>query len=356
MQISEVGQLPFAPEWATIPGPDADVVLASRVRLARNLAGRPYPPGAGQPERADAQREILEAVREDLAGLFSPADSLDLEVHRLDPQVRSFLAERSLLDEPAPERILTTRDESLSLHLGSVDHLRIVAMSSGCSLPPTLARAREVDRILERRLTFAVAMDWGYLSSDITNSGTALRASTLSHVPALAMLDRLEAMSTGMEDSGYELVPFDPADPLGARSSGLCLLRNRKTLGWDEPTIIANLEEYTTALVHYERAARQELLAGRGDDIADTANRALSVLRFAQSLPAVEARSLLSSLRLGIVAGVVSGVSVETVTTLLIVNQDFHIEQRRAREGEGEERSIVRAKMLRTMLRVDHAD
>ena len=356
MQISEVGQLSFAPEWATVPGPDGDVVLASRARLARNLAGPPYPPSAAEADRSAAQKEILDAIRDELAGPFSPADSLDLEVHRLAPSVRSFLAERSLLDEPAPERILATRDESLLLHLGSVDHLRIVGMSSGSSLAQTLDRVREVDRALERRLNYAVAMDWGYLSSEITNLGTALRASTLSHVPALAMLDRLEAMSAGMEDSGYELVPFDAAESLGAWSSGLCLLRNRKSLGWDEPTTVANLDEYTRALVHYERAARQELLADRREDITDAANRALGVLRFARSLPAVEARSLLSSLRFGVVAGVVSGVAVETVTTLLIVNQDFHVEQRRAREGEGEERGMVRARMLRTMLRVDHAD
>ncbi len=357
MRTSEVGLLPIAPEWAAIPGPDGDVVLASRVRLARNLAGLPFPLCASEADRSAAVEEILHAVRDELAGTFVPEDSLDFELPRLGHLQRAFLSERSLLDDPPPLRIVTKRDESLVLQLASVDHLRIVAMSSGCSLTQALSRAREVDRALERRLNFAVAMDWGYLSSEITNLGTAMRVSVLVHVPALAMLERLEPMSSGMEGTGYELVPFDSAESLGPHGSALCLLRNRKTLGWDEPTTVANLEEYARALVHYERAARQELLAGRSDVISDTANRALSILRYARSLPAVEARSLLTSVRLGVVAGIVSGVAVETVTTLLIMNQDFHVEQRRAREGVGEsdDRGTVRARMLRTMLRADHA-
>jgi protein arginine kinase len=358
VRTSEVGLLPIVPEWAAVPGPDGDVVLASRVRLARNLAGFPFPQSASQADRAAAQQEIRSAIQDQLAATFSPGSSLDLEILGLSPSERSFLSERSLLDDPAPARILTTPDESLSLQLESIDHLRIVVTQGGFSLTEALSRAREVDRALERRLNFAVAMDWGYLSSEVTNLGTAMRVSALVHVPALGMLERLEAMSAGMEDSGYELVPFDATDSLGADGSALCLLRNRKTLGWDESTTVANLEEYARALVHYERAARQELLSGRGDDIVEAAERAFSVLRTARSLPAVEARSLLSSLRFGIVAGVVSGVAVETATTLLIMNQDFHVEQRCAREGAGvgEDRGTVRAKMIRTMLRVDHAD
>ena len=175
------------------------------------------------------------------------------------------------------------------------------------------------------------------------------------HVPALAALGGLAAMSSSMENPGYELVPFFADESLGgddeepALASSLCLLRNLTSLGSEEDAIVAKLEDYTSKLVHYERAARGELETAQSEDTADAANRALGILRFARSLSAVEARSLVSHLRLGVVAGLVTHVAVETVTTLLLANQDSHI-ARRTREGDGEDTDTVRARVFRELL------
>lgn len=354
MRTSELSMLPFAAPWLTRSGPDDDVALATRVRLARNIAGVPFPHAAGPDDRELVVESVLAAVREELRPEPFGADALDLAPGELSPDDRNLLAERSLVDGSVPTRLVVAGDESVSLQIDAVDHLRIVTLAAGRAGEAALERAREIDRALEKRLNYAVAMDWGYLSSEITNLGTAMRASTLVHVPALATTGRIEAMSASMANSGYELVPWF-SDEASDRSSALHLLRNRRTLGSDEDAIVSKLEDYASKLVHYERAARDELSATRGGEIADSANRALGILRFARSLSAVEARSLVSHLRLGVVAGLVTDVAVETVTTLLLINQDSHMARGRAREGDEGDIDAVRAGVFRKLLATDRA-
>lgn len=354
MRTSELSMLPLAAPWLTRSGVDDDVALATRVRLARNIAGVPFPHAAGPDDRELIVESVLAAVREELRPEPFGADALDLSPTELSPDDRGLLAERSLIDGAVPERLIVAADEALSLQINSVDHLRIVTLAAGRAGPAALERARAIDRALEKRLNYAVAMDWGYLSSEITNLGTAMRVSTLVHVPALTTSGRIESMSASMATSGYELVPWFP-DEASNRSSSLHLLRNRRTLGSEEDAIVSKLEDYASKLVHYERVARDELRATRGEEIADSANRALGILRFARSLSAVEARSLVSHLRLGVVAGLVTDVAVETVTTLLLINQDSHMARSLAREGEDGDIDTVRAGVFRTLLAMDRA-
>ncbi|MFW5690126.1 MAG: hypothetical protein ACOC1U_11195 [Spirochaetota bacterium] len=355
MSISELQQLPLAAPWAATTGPDGDVVVSSRIRLARNLADHAFPHAASESQRAKYGEIVTRAVRDELTPDPFGADAIEIEPADLSAADRGFLAERSLADRNMPARLFVGHDERLVVQVDGADHLRIVALRSGSDLAAALDAARRVDQTLERVLNYAVAMDWGYLSSEITNLGTAMRASVLVHVPALAALGRLEPMSASMENSGYEFVPFFGDESLGAGDeasalkSGLCLLRNRRTLGSDEDAIISKLEDYTTKLVHYERAGRDELRTAQSEEIADSANRALGILRFARSLSAVEARSLVSHLRLGVVSELVAHVAVETVTSLLLANQDSHI-GRHVREGDGEDIDTARARVFRDML------
>lgn len=354
MKTSELSQLPIAPVWATQAGAESDVVLASRTRLSRNLSGYMYPSVASPTDLDASTKAVLEAARSELTPEPFGADSFELNPAGFTPHELHFLAERSFSDGESPTRIMATADERLSLVIGAVDHLRIVSMSPGLGLSTALERARSVDQKLEPHLNYAVAMDWGYLSAEIKNLGTGLRASTLVHVPVLAQLERLESMSASMDDSGYELLPYFSDEGFNSGGSALCLLRNRRGLGSDEAAIVGKLEDYASKLVHYERAARDELCATRGKEIVDSANRALGVLRFARSLSAGEARSLVSHLRLGVVAGLVSGVAVETVTSLLLINQESHIARNRTSEGVGEI-DVVRAQVFRDILDTGHA-
>ena len=372
MHASELSALALAAPWVSSPGPDNDVVIASRVRLSRNLAEYPFPgsqtegPGdsagipagspaanaAGRPAASQAAERVVAAVREELTPEPFGVDTLDINPGSLSAEARGLLAERSALEEPLPARLYLTADESMSISVCSVDHLRAAAILPGMDIRAALSRVREVDLSLERSLNYAVSLDWGYLSTEILNLGTAMRASVLVHLPALVALQRLAEISASLKGTGFELIDYPKAHKAPA-GVGLALLRNRRTLGSDEDAICAKLEEYTTTLVHYERVAREELCAAHGSKIADTAHRALGLLRFARSLSDTEAYTLVSELRLGVVAGVVDEVSIEGVTALFPIIQENHVHAGRGEGGEssvGDGTDVARAALVRRAL------
>ena len=335
MRAPELSALAHTAPWASSPGPDPDVVIASRVRLARNLAEYPYPGRRGPEPDDPAAAQVARAVREDLSPEPFGVDAFDINPASLGPVELGLLTERSVLDTPLPARLFLTGDESVSISVCSVDHLRAAVILPGVDLRGALSRVREIDRTLERTLNFAVSLDWGYLSTEILNMGTAMRASVLVHLPSLVALERLKEIADSLKDTGFELVAYPGRKPTHT-PIGLALLRNRRTLGSDEDAICAKLEEYTTTLVHYERVAREELCAARGSEIADKAHRALGLLRFARALTEAEASTLISELRLGVAAGLVDDISIEGVTALFPIIQENHV---RAGSGAGEESS-----------------
>ncbi len=365
MPISELSRLPVKAPWMGGEGPDSDVVLSSRVRLGRNLAGRTFPHASSDIVRFETLEYIETVIRDELFPEPLGAETLQIDPVSLTDDERRFLDARSLADGDLPSRILIDPDEEIVLHIDGTDHLRLSVTQAGLSLDTALDRARSIDISLENRLQYAVSMDWGYLSSRITDLGTAMRASVLVHVPALAGLGRLCSMARSMASSGYELVPYhsdesfpsnlDADEVVAAELSrdndvpSLCLLRNTRTLGSDEDVITTKLSDYTGRLVSYERAAREELMREQRTTIAENANRALGILRFARSLTAPEARDLVGQLRLGVLSRLVDEVSLPAVTSLLLIGQDSQA-ARWTPDADKGDIDTVRARIFRDVL------
>jgi protein arginine kinase len=351
MKTSELSPLALTVPWSG-PGPESDVVIASRVRLSRNLADREYSGMVSATASDLATESIVQAVREQLTPEPFGVDAYDLNPRTLDQVELGMLAERGVLDHPLPARLFLTADERLSISVCNVDHLRIAVVAPGLDANEALRRAREVDCALEERLNYAVALDWGYLSTEIMNLGTAMRASVLTHLPALTAYKRVQEISASLNDSGFELLVS--SGPLKSRRPpSLALLRNTRTLGSNEDALCGKLEDYAVKLVHYERVAREELCSAKGRQVADQAHRALGLLRFARSLSTKEAYSLVSELRLGVVAGLVDDVTTEAVTALFLIIQDNHVRagHRGADRGaECDDANAARAELVRKSL------
>lgn len=315
--------------WFSSSGNESDVVVATRSRFSRNLADYPYPPAQPAESAEETDATIVSALlgsSDDVEGAI-PGDLHTVVLSDLSDAEASYLRERRLLEPADCRNAMVAPDESLLFLIGGIDHLRMIAYEPGLAVGTTLWRLRQIDVALERTLHCAVAIDWGYLSTEIGNLGTAMRCSALMHLPALVESDRMDEVVSTVHNTGFELVPdsgLNPTESTGLRdNSGLYLLANRRTLGTDETAISAKLEEYATKLVHYERVARDELLSEKR--IEESVHRALGVLRFARSLTASEAFALLSRLRIGAVAGLVRGVSVESVTSLFFLSQRCHV-------------------------------
>lgn len=362
--MAELLPLAHSAGWFAGERDESDVVISSRVRLARNLSDYTFPhePGVGtqDADRAEtndaaaAAQAVEETVRAELMPDVFAADSVELRPRKLDDFGARLLAERRLIDDVIPDLIFLSADESICLSVGGPDHLRIAIVEPGVQVSEALDRARKIDTTLERHLNYAVSMDLGYLSTSILNLGTSARMSILTHLPAMVQLGRLEGIQKTIRESEYELVP-DEQLTADDGESALFRLFNRRTLGFAEEALASKLEDHARALVHYERQAREKLLERQGEKVGDEAHRALGILRHARYLPGDETLILLSSLRLGIVAGLVDDVAVSTVTTLLFLSRENHVRavmhQAGEIQGTGEENiQAARATLVREAL------
>ncbi|MCK4515564.1 MAG: hypothetical protein KAU31_09920 [Spirochaetaceae bacterium] len=345
--------------WFSTSDEDTDVAISSRVRLSRNLSDHAYPSLSRSPgeerEDTDAVTELIgETVRAELMPDVFDAESLEVQPLKLEPLVSQLLVERRLVDEPMPQRLFVSSDESIAIAIGAMDHLRISTLLHGIHIDAALAAARAIDKKLEGSLNFAVSLDLGYLSTSVMNLGTALRVSVLVHLPALSRLGRIDEVQRSIHASDFDLTPDDQFT-VDDGESALFRLSNRRTLGFEEDALAGKLEDHARALVHYERVAREELVETGGPELADSAYRSLGILRYARRLEADETLTLLSSLRLGIVAELVSDVAAELVTSLFFLSRDSHIraviQQTGGADGDGDENiPSARARLVREAL------
>jgi protein arginine kinase len=300
-------------------------VLASRVRLSRNLADHPFPLRLSALEARAIRAILVERLKKTRAGLVIyavPDDAQDPFRRLLDEQCRVGA------NAPVIESALAVDDTGASLAaINVVDHLRLVADGGGLALKQAWERVAALERDLESDLHFSASLDWGYLSSEIRRSGTGLKASLLLHLPGISMgMDMGEVMKTVMR-AGYMLMPLFPgADKDGPSSQAdLYLLTHAVSIGTGEPEILEKLEEIAVNLVHYEREVRATILEKKFVPLEDSIRRSWAILGNSKSLPFSETLRLLSLVRLGIAGGILEEPGFGTITRLFFLTQPWQI-------------------------------
>ncbi len=315
--------------WFTEAGPDNDVVVSTRVRLARNLAGFPFP-GFMTPEDETAVAAGIVQVFQDR---FSTREYIVVDPSRLTGLARLLLLERNLVSDDFPveghSALILRSDERFSASVNLIDHLRLSVLRGGRQIGEAFSEADRIDRVVEADLPYAVSLEWGYLNSEITNIGTGMRASVLLHMPALVETDQAPEVFEKVSRSGFMVKGFWVSDGEESprRSLGhMYQLANLITIGVREADIVEKLDRATSQLVHYEQKARRGLMRGRKHAmvekrVADARQR----LQDAQSLGYREAVELLSDIRLGTALGLVPDAHLESVTALFFVSQRSHV-------------------------------
>ena len=349
-------------EWLRGLGESSDVVMSSRVRLARNIAGFPFTPQSSRIDRT----QVLEACKHRILNMLPENGSrfLWVDLHHADREDRNLLIERQLislqhakgrlssgkggLDEPRSVAILTP-DERVSIMVNEEDHLRLQVIHSGLALGACLAEANQLDDQIEAGLDFAYHPRFGYLTACPTNVGTGLRLSVMLHLPALKLTGELEKMRRAAHDMGLAVRGFHGE---GSESPGeFYQLSNQTTLGKSDEMLLREMErEIVPKVVGYERHARKNLLQSRKDLLEDQIWRALGTLRHARLMKAEEAMELLSLVRLGILTGIVEGITLEQVHALLLSAQPMHLQKTLGQVLTQQQRRVSRASYIRSML------
>jgi protein arginine kinase len=343
----------FGLGWLEGSGPHADIVLSTRVRLARNLQGHAFSPRIRDQER----ERILDQVRR-AAEHSSIKGGIALDIAELSPLSRRVLHERHLISRElageagaTPPRgaglVLGARD-ALGVMVNEEDHLRLQALLSGLRLQEAYSRVDRLDEELGNRLPFAYHQEYGYLTSCPTNAGTGLRASILIHLPGLVLTKEIGKVLQGIGQVG---LTFRGLYGEGSEVVGnFFQVSNQTTLGKSEEDLLEHLQEMVTRVIQYEVQARNVLMRDAPTLIEDKIWRAYGLLRFARSLSFEEVMNLLSGIRLGVSMNLLSGLRVYTLNKIMIYARNAHLEQAAGRPLQDAEADLHRAAYVRRVL------
>lgn len=332
-------------KWYQQSGPEGDVVISTRIRLARNLNGYPFPAGM----RTEQKQEIAAKIRaaaETLPETFDYLEMKNMVRHDALSMVERHLISPAFARCEEGSALLLTRDESVSIMLCEEDHLRLQVMGAGMQLDELYARIDTLDTALDSHLHFAFDERLGYLTQCPTNLGTGMRASLMLHLPALQEAGAIQQLAATVSKLGLTIRGLYGE---GSKSEGaIYQLSNQVTLGISEQTAIENLKGIAAQIIREERAGRDQMR--RQPSFEDRVWRSLGLLRSARLLSHDEFMVLISNLRVGVACGVVEDVGMDVISTLINDAQPATLMMRERRDMEPAERDTLRAKMVRERL------
>ena len=322
------------------------IVLMTRIRLARNLAGNSFPGWA-----REAQREsIFGTCREALANAPQMKRGLNVAVSELSDLEKQILVERHLISRElsgakAGAGVVISKDQTLSVMINEEDHLRIQVLRAGFQLKKTWNTINDLDTALEEVLDYAFSPTLGYLTACPTNLGTGMRASAMMHLPALVISNQMEKVVRAVNQLGMVVRGLFGE---GSDASGsIFQISNQTTLGESEEEIIKRLGSVLNSIVEHEQNARAKLMESDAAKIFDKIGRAYGILQHSHLLSSGEAMNLLSLLRLGVDLGLFPDDSRSAIDRLFIEAQPGHIQHTTQHDLESVQRDSLRAERLR---------
>lgn len=337
-------------EWLRGVGPLHEIVISSRIRLARNIRGFFFL------SRADAEmrREIADTVKAAAQRAESLKDMIHLDVDKLDDLDRTLLVERHLISRQHAEgtgvrRVAFHPDEASAIMINEEDHLRIQVIRSGMQIDEAWKHINAIDDALEDQLDYEFHPQYGYLTACPTNVGTGVRVSVMLHLPALRLTNELEKVGQAARDMKLAIRGLHGE---GTEAVGdFFQVSNQVTLGRSEQEIIDDFRSVVIPkIVEYEHAAREALIRGRPQALDDKIWRAVGQLRNARLISSSEAMQYLSHVRMGLHAKRVDCIDLQTLNELFLQIQPAHLQKLHGERLSGEQRSVERATFIRSRL------
>lgn len=362
-------------EWFDGSGPLADIVISSRIRLARNLAGYKFLRRCSTAEKT----EILEKLKNTLMSLDLGDKVFYVGIDKARALDRNFLVERHLISRhhafgKGPRGAVIACREFFTAMINEEDHLRIQVLKSGLQLGHCSEQINRIDDMTEAQVGYAFSAQYGYLTACPTNLGTGIRVSVMLHLPALKMTGQIEKFLNATKAMNLAVRGLFGE---GTEAAGdFYQLSNQATLGISETDIISKFENtLIPEIIEYETAARNQLLAKEIDVLDDKISRAMALLKNANLISSQEALFLLSHLRLGInmrdhmgastpaierlcringdggYAGKERGLSITTINRLFMLTLPAHLQLNYGKELDSTHRDALRAKIIRAALK-----
>ncbi|MEG6617538.1 protein arginine kinase [Peptococcaceae bacterium 1198_IL3148] len=339
--------------WMNSDGPEGDVITSSRIRIARNLSGIPFP---NSMSTTDAEA-VFHAVQQAVSKSNQQLNKLELlNMGELTPVERRVLMDKhlispDLLKDYQKKAVVLSENEVFSIMLNEEDHLRIQCLLPGLQLEKAWELANNLDDDLEQVLDYAYSAQLGYLTACPTNVGTGLRASVMLHLPGLTMLRQINPIINAIAKLGITVRGLYGE---GTQAMGnLYQVSNQVTLGLSEEEIIDKLSSIIRQIIDQERAARQAVHHDNKYQLEDRIFRAYGTLKYARLLTTDETMKLISEVKLGVNLRIIEGVDASVLNQLLVMIQPAYLQKQANRELSAQERDVLRAKTVRDELNIN---
>ena len=333
-------------EWLRGSGPESDIVISSRIRLARNLADFPFIRKATDHDRLSIEQTMCDRVLTDQR----LRNVMYLKVGELETLDRQFLVERQLIsrehaDSKGARGVAIDSGETYSLMINEEDHLRIQVMHSGLDLESAWKKISDIDDVVEKYVTYAFHDRLGYLTACPTNVGTGMRVSVMLHLPALVITRQIDKVFRSLHKISLAVRGLYGE---GSQAMGdFYQISNQITLGRSEMDLIQQVSDVVPVLIDYERRAREFLMRESQKDLHDRVSRAYGILCSAKTISSEETMHLLSSVRMGVNLGLIDNLKIPDINKLFIHTQPAHLQKLRGVELDTADRNVERASYLR---------
>ena len=342
-------------EWLRGTGPESDIVMSSRIRLARNLADYPFIRRCNDIDKANVESTVRERLiaNQNLSNI----DFINVaELNLLDRQllVERQLISRELANSEGARSVAIDEPEQLSLMVNEEDHMRLQVIKSGLDLGGAWELINHLDNEIESKLTYAYSQQLGYLTACPTNVGTGMRVSVLVHLPALVITKQIEKVFRSAQKMNLVVRGLYGE---GSQAMGdFYQVSNQVTLGKSEKDLVYLVDDVIDKVLKYERKARDFLISEKQNDLFDKVSRAYGMLQSAQQISSEETMHLLSRVRMGVSLGLIEELEIPDINQLFIRTQPAHLQKIHSSELDSDERNIERANYLHDQLKLDNGD
>ncbi len=337
------------PVWFDNKGPESDVVISTRIRLARNLAGYTFPNKALPREKKAVFKKVTAVFSE-----LPPLSSFEvINLSGLDKLQQQFLAEQRVISQDivgvdGDRGVVCDSSRRINIMINEEDHLRLQCIDSGFR-PQELWNALDmIDDSLGCKLAFAYDCTRGFLTSCPTNSGTGLRVSFLLHLPGLVLTKTIDQVLQGASQMGIATRGFlgEHSDVMG----NFFQLSNQATMGSHEKQFLGSAQEVISEIVFHERRAREKIVEEASLEVSDKVHRSYGILTHARTLSMGELLNLSSALRLGVECSIYDEVTVEQINRIICLSMPAHIQFHHGSALDVREIGVLRAELVRELL------
>ena len=334
--------------WYLQNGKDSDVVISSRIRLARNIADVPFPIKFSEEQSKNVLNKIKDITPSIGYGLkFIKLNDLD-DITKISLVEKHIISPEFAINKKNQGAILINEEENICIMINEEDHIHLQVFASGLELENLKNLAIEIDEKISQMLNYASNENYGFLTSCPTNVGTAMKASVMIHLPALTMTENINKILNIINGFGMNIHGIYGE---GTQSQGdIYQISNNQTLGLTENDIIKNLNVIIEKIIEQERIARK-YLAKNSIDLEDRIYRAYGTLAYATKLSTNEARKLLSYVKLGTDLGIIKELDDSKISKLYLYVQPANLQKYVGKKLEGYETEIKRSEIIKEIIK-----